>query len=141
MGPERRSSASFCSGLQSAYEGSMGSGEVARTFRANVHQGSSLLAELTPEHFHDPVHRALQEHLIAGVAVHVFSPAKTVADCFKYRNKVGLDVALEALRDCWRHRRVIPTASAFHTSSGRAVTRHRRAASPASRRASVPRPC
>ena len=35
----------------------------------------------------------------------VFSPAKTVADCFKYRNKLGLDVALEALRDCWRKRR------------------------------------
>jgi hypothetical protein len=32
--------------------------------------------------------------------VRVYSPAKTVADCFKYRNKIGLDVALEALRDC-----------------------------------------
>ena len=30
---------------------------------------------------------------------------KTVADCFKYRNKIGLDVALEALRECWRERR------------------------------------
>ena len=30
---------------------------------------------------------------------------KTIADCFKYRNKIGLDVALEALRDCWRERR------------------------------------
>ena len=37
---------------------------------------------------------------IEGVSVRVFSPAKTVADCFKYRNKIGLDVALEALRDC-----------------------------------------
>ncbi len=33
--------------------------------------------------------------------VRVYSPAKTVADCFKFRNAVGLDVALEALRDCW----------------------------------------
>ena len=33
--------------------------------------------------------------------VPVFSAAKTVADCFKYRNKIGLDVALEALRDAW----------------------------------------
>jgi hypothetical protein len=32
-------------------------------------------------------------------------PAKTVADCFKYRNKIGLDVALEALRDCYRERK------------------------------------
>ena len=36
----------------------------------------------------------------------VYTPAKTVADCFKYRNKIGLDVALEALRDCWKKRRV-----------------------------------
>ena len=38
---------------------------------------------------------------IDGVQVPVFNPAKTVADCFKYRNKIGLDVALEALRDGW----------------------------------------
>lgn len=44
-------------------------------------------------------------HKIEGVAVRVYSPAKTVADCFKYRNKIGLDVALEALRECWRARR------------------------------------
>jgi hypothetical protein len=34
--------------------------------------------------------------------VPIYNPAKTVADCFKYRNKIGLDVALEALRDCHR---------------------------------------
>lgn len=34
----------------------------------------------------------------------VYSPAKTVADCFKYRNKIGLDLAIEALRDCWERR-------------------------------------
>ena len=34
-----------------------------------------------------------------GVTVRVYGPAKTVADCFKYRNKIGLDVAIEALRD------------------------------------------
>ncbi len=43
---------------------------------------------------------------VDGVSVPVFSPAKTVADCFKYRNKIGLDVALEALSDAWRKRRV-----------------------------------
>jgi len=42
---------------------------------------------------------------VEGVAVRVFDPAKTVADCFKYRNKIGLDVALEALRDCYRQRK------------------------------------
>ena len=47
----------------------------------------------------------IEPHDIEGVTVRVFTPAKTVADCFKFRNQVGLDVALEALRDCWRRRR------------------------------------
>lgn len=47
----------------------------------------------------------IEEHMVEGVIVRVYSPAKTVADCFKYRNKIGLDVALEALRDCWRQRK------------------------------------
>ncbi|MGD9891907.1 MAG: type IV toxin-antitoxin system AbiEi family antitoxin domain-containing protein [Dehalococcoidia bacterium] len=46
-----------------------------------------------------------EEHLIEGVPVRVYSPAKTVADCFKYRNKIGIDVALEALREVRRERR------------------------------------
>jgi len=37
--------------------------------------------------------------------VQVYSVAKTVADCFKYRHKIGLDVAIEALGDAWRGRR------------------------------------
>lgn len=44
-------------------------------------------------------------HSIEGVNVRVYNPAKTVADCFKYRNKIGLDVALEALRDSWRKKK------------------------------------
>jgi len=39
------------------------------------------------------------------VAVRVYDPAKTVADCFKYRHKIGIDVAVEALRDGWRMRK------------------------------------
>lgn len=46
--------------------------------------------------------RGVEEHVIEGVRVRVYDPAKTVADCFKYRNKIGLDVALEALRECVR---------------------------------------
>jgi predicted transcriptional regulator of viral defense system len=41
----------------------------------------------------------IEEHRAEGVTLHVTSPAKTVADCFKYRNKIGVDVAVEALRD------------------------------------------
>ncbi|MFQ5528616.1 MAG: AbiEi antitoxin N-terminal domain-containing protein [Thermoanaerobaculia bacterium] len=47
----------------------------------------------------------VERHPIDGVKLQVTSPAKTVADCFKYRNKVGLDVAVEALREGWRDRR------------------------------------
>lgn len=42
---------------------------------------------------------------VEGVALRITSPAKTVADCFKFRNKVGLDVALDALRDVLRERK------------------------------------
>ena len=47
----------------------------------------------------------VQEHQIEGVVVCVYSPAKTVVDCFKYRNKIGLDVALEALREYRQQRK------------------------------------
>ena len=41
-----------------------------------------------------------------GAAIRVYSAAKTVTDCFKFRNKIGLDVALEALKEAWRSRKV-----------------------------------
>ena len=41
----------------------------------------------------------VETHIIEGVPVKITNPAKTVADCFKFRNRVGLDVALEAYRD------------------------------------------
>lgn len=47
----------------------------------------------------------IEEHTIQGVKVRVYDAAKTVADCFKYRNKIGVDVAIEALRDCRKHRK------------------------------------
>jgi predicted transcriptional regulator of viral defense system len=47
----------------------------------------------------------IETHRIEGVDVRVYSAAKTVADCFKYRNKVGIDVAVEALRDFGRQHR------------------------------------
>lgn len=53
--------------------------------------------------------RALDEgfkvHRIEGRPVRVYGVAKTLADLFKYRNKVGMDVVLEALHDAWRNRR------------------------------------
>jgi predicted transcriptional regulator of viral defense system len=47
----------------------------------------------------------VEHHRIESVQVRVYNPAKTVADCFKYRNKIGLDVAIEALRDCLQSRK------------------------------------
>lgn len=46
----------------------------------------------------------IEDHQVEGGTIKVYSPAKTVADCFKYRNKIGLDVAMEALRDAWQKR-------------------------------------
>ena len=47
----------------------------------------------------------IETHRREGVEVRVYSAAKTVADCFKYRNKVGINVAVEALRDFSRRHR------------------------------------
>lgn len=44
----------------------------------------------------------IEKHMIEGTEVNIYSPAKTVADCFKYRNKIGLDVALEAFQEGWK---------------------------------------
>ena len=48
----------------------------------------------------------IEERSVDGVPVRVTSVARTVADCFKFRNKIGLDVALEALQESWRAKRV-----------------------------------
>ncbi len=47
----------------------------------------------------------IDKHTIEGTQVRITTPAKTVADCFKYRSKVGTDVAIEALRECWQQRK------------------------------------
>ena len=48
----------------------------------------------------------VEEQVVDGVTIRITSVAKTVADCFKYRNKIGLDVALEALREAWHEKRM-----------------------------------
>ena len=47
----------------------------------------------------------IESRRVQGVAVSITSPARTIVDCFRYRNKIGLDVALEALKDALRRRR------------------------------------
>ncbi len=57
-------------------------------------------------HFSGPaLTEGIEVHQIEGVDIRVYSAAKTVADCFKYRNKIGIDVAVEALRDFSRRYR------------------------------------
>jgi predicted transcriptional regulator of viral defense system len=48
----------------------------------------------------------IEQHRIEGQTVRIYSLARTVADCFRFRNKVGLDVALEALTEAWRSKRL-----------------------------------
>ena len=47
----------------------------------------------------------VKEYPVRGATLKVYTPAKTVADCFKFRNKIGTDIALEALRECRRLRK------------------------------------
>jgi predicted transcriptional regulator of viral defense system len=54
----------------------------------------------------DALEQGVENHVVDGVVVRVYGLEKTLADCFKYRHKIGLDVALEALRDAWSARRV-----------------------------------
>lgn len=50
----------------------------------------------------------IETHKVQGVPLRVYSPAKTVADCFKFRNRVGTEVAVEALRETLREKRATP---------------------------------
>lgn len=78
-----------------------------------------------PKVEHPPLHlvrfsgpaltEGVEEHAIEGVPVRVTTPARTVVDCFAYRNKIGLDVAIEALRDCWRQKKA--TMDALHRTA------------------------
>lgn len=54
----------------------------------------------------DVFDRGIEPHRIEGQTVRVYSVARTIADCFRFRNSVGLDVALEALAEAWRGKRV-----------------------------------
>lgn len=56
--------------------------------------------------FSEPYYsEGIEYHSIEGVSVPIYCAAKTIADCFKMRSKVGYDVAVEALREGWRERK------------------------------------
>jgi hypothetical protein len=50
--------------------------------------------------------QGIERHRLEGHPVRVYSVARTIADCFRFRNAIGLDVALEALKEAWRSRRL-----------------------------------
>jgi predicted transcriptional regulator of viral defense system len=54
------------------------------------------------------LHESVETHVIEGVPVEVFGIAKTIADCFRYRSKIGLSVALEGLQEALRQRKATP---------------------------------
>ena len=59
--------------------------------------------------FSEPVfNEGIEVYKVDGVLIKVYSPEKTVADCFKFRNRIGLDVAIEALKLCRQKRRSKP---------------------------------
>jgi predicted transcriptional regulator of viral defense system len=61
----------------------------------------------------------VEEHSNGGLTVRVYSAAKTIADCFKFRRTVGLDVALEALREGWREKKFKVDALMAHARTDR----------------------
>lgn len=51
----------------------------------------------------------IEKHSVNGITIKVYSLAKTIADCFRYRNRIGMDVAVEALRESLRGKKAKPT--------------------------------
>jgi len=56
----------------------------------------------------DSISAGVEEHLIGETTVRVFAVAKTVADCFKFRSRIGQSVAVEALQEAVGQRRTAP---------------------------------
>lgn len=65
---------------------------------------------------------SIETHAIEGVSVKVFGVAKTVADCFRHRGKIGLPIALEGMREALRQRRATPAEIARAADTGRVGT-------------------
>ncbi len=73
------------------------------------------MVQMTGEAYTD----GIEEHVRDGVTLRVYSAAKTVVDCFKHRNKIGIDVALEALRDLRTQRKATTDDIWRHARTGR----------------------
>jgi len=73
----------------------------------------------------------VKEHKVSGTVLRVFTPEKTVADCFKFRNKIGVGVVIEALKECraqrkqrWMSSGLLPKFAAWPMSCARIWSRY-----------------
>ncbi|MDB5522252.1 MAG: hypothetical protein JWM58_15 [Rhizobium sp.] len=64
------------------------------------------------------LNEGIEIHAVEGVPVKIFGVAKTIADCFRYRNKIGLSVAIEGLQEALRKRRATPGEIANQAERG-----------------------
>ncbi|MFC6448449.1 type IV toxin-antitoxin system AbiEi family antitoxin domain-containing protein [Shinella zoogloeoides] len=64
------------------------------------------------------LNESVETHVIEGVPVKVFEIAKTIADCFRYRSKIGLSVAIEGLQEALRQRKTTPSEIANQAERG-----------------------
>lgn len=81
-----------------------------RTYQPILDWPPLRIVQMAPALLKDGV----EEHQLNGVTVRITNPARTVVDCFRFRNKIGLDVALEAAREGWRDRRYTMTQIAYY---------------------------
>jgi predicted transcriptional regulator of viral defense system len=63
------------------------------------------------------LNEGIERRVIEGIAVKITSPAKTIVDCFRFRNKIGVDIAISAMREALRKRRCTPNDIFKHARS------------------------
>ena len=81
-------------------------GDVWLAIGSHARRPKERAVSIRPIHFSkETLKEGVEIHEIEKVKVKIFNPAKTVADCFKHRNKIGTDVAIEALRECWQKKK------------------------------------
>lgn len=68
------------------------------------------------------LNESVETHIVEGVSVKVFGIIKTIADCFRYRNKIGLSVAIEGLQEALRQRKATPAEIARQAENGGVAT-------------------
>ncbi len=88
--------------------------EVWMAIAPHAHRPKAARISLRLVHFSGAsLTEGIEEHTVEDVSVKIYGVAKTIADCFKFRNKIGLDIALEALRET-RRKRLCPADEIWH---------------------------